>query len=71
MKISVRNQLQGRIVDVRKGASRLDILKHGPRRYTTVRKQGGWVRSQVFGKGFRLAQAEGDLGLSEFTLEMR
>jgi Uma2 family endonuclease len=59
------------IVDVRKGALRFDILKHGPRGYSAVRKQKGWVKSPVFHNSFRLVRTEGELGLSEFTLEIR
>jgi Uma2 family endonuclease len=59
------------LVDARKTPIRFDILRHGPRGYAAARKQDGWLKSAVFGKSFRLTQAENDLGHPEFTLGLR
>ena len=48
-----------------------DILKRGPKGYTTVRKQAGWLKSSVFGKSFRLARRDDEAGISIFSLELR
>jgi len=60
------------IVDAREGALSFDILKRGPRAYTATRGQpGGWLKSAVFGKSFRVTQATDPLGNPKFTLEHR
>jgi Uma2 family endonuclease len=48
-----------------------DILRHGPRGYVATRRQGGWLKSSVFGKSFRLVEELDPLGEREFTLEVR
>lgn len=48
-----------------------DIYKRGKKEFTAVRKSGGWVKSAVLGKSFRLTQAEGADGNPDFTLEVR
>jgi Uma2 family endonuclease len=48
-----------------------DILRHTPRGYVPTRKQGGWVKSAVFGKSFRLGQQTGEDGFPRYTLEVR
>jgi Uma2 family endonuclease len=50
---------------------RFDIYKHGKKGYSAGRKHGGWVKSAVLGKSFRLTQSEDELGNPEFTLEVR
>ena len=47
------------------------IHKRGKKEFTAVRKSGGWVKSAVLGKSFRLTQSEGADGNPEFTLEVR
>jgi Uma2 family endonuclease len=59
------------LVDAREDPLRFDILRHTPRGYVATRKQGGWVKSGVFGKAFRLVRREGALGHPEYTLEVR
>jgi len=59
------------LVDVRRGAIQFTILRHTPRGYVAVRKQGGWVPSNVFGKAFRLTQQTGPDGHPEYTLAVR
>jgi Uma2 family endonuclease len=48
-----------------------DIYRHGKKEFATTRKSGGWVKSAVLGKSFRLTQSEGEDGNPEFTLEVR
>lgn len=60
------------LVDARGETVRFNILKRGPRGYTTTRPQaGGWLKSAVFGKSFRIIQATDPLGNPHFTLEHR
>ena len=48
-----------------------DILRHGPKGYIAVRKQGGWIRSGVFGASFRLSRGTDPVGLPAYTLAVR
>lgn len=59
------------LVDAR--GDRLDfrIFKHGPKGYTETRKQGGWVKSSVFGKSFRLVRGTDRSNNPRFTLEVK
>ena len=52
------------LIDVR--GDRLDfrILRRGARGYTAVRPRGGWVKSAVFGRSFRLERRIDALGYS-------
>jgi Uma2 family endonuclease len=59
------------LVDARGEEAEFDILKRGPRGYTAIKKQGGWVKSAVFGKSLRLTRTVTALGQPEFTLEVR
>ena len=59
------------LVDAREEAIRFDILRHGSKGYTAVRKQGGYVKSQVFGKSFRLTRQLDESGDPEFSLSVR
>jgi Uma2 family endonuclease len=59
------------LVDARGEELTFDILRHTPKGYVTTRKQGGWVKSAIFGKSFRLTCQEAEDGHPEFTLEMR
>lgn len=59
------------LVDARKEPPKFDILRHTPRGYVAARKQGGWVKSAVFGKAFQLTRRKNDLGQPEFTLSVR
>jgi Uma2 family endonuclease len=60
------------LVDARGEPPVLDILRRGPRGYVSARHQaGGWVRSRVFGRAFRLIRTDGPDGNPQFTLEHR
>lgn len=59
------------LVDVHKDQLRFDIFRRGATGYTPIRKQGGWMKSRVFGRSFRLVRTIGDLGLYSFKLEVR
>src|SRR5262249_33469013 len=60
------------LVDARGAEPRFDILKHGTRGYTTTRRQaGGWLKSNVFSRSFRLTQQTDPLGDPQYILEVR
>ncbi len=61
------------LVDARSTSElQFDILRHGANGYTKIRRQaGGWLRSNVFGKSFRLSQTSDPLGDPLYTLEVR
>jgi Uma2 family endonuclease len=59
------------LVDVRKGVVRFDLFRHTTKGYTATRKQDGWVKSNVFGKSFRLVVQQGPAGHPDYTLEVR
>ncbi|WP_439623655.1 Uma2 family endonuclease [Gemmata sp.] len=48
---------------------RFDIFKRSKKEFTAARKQGGWVKSAVLERSFRLVLADGER--PEFTLEVR
>jgi Uma2 family endonuclease len=52
-------------------APQFEILRHAAGRYVAIRKQGGWARSAVFGKAFKLTRADAEDGASDYTLEVR
>lgn len=47
------------------------IYRHTAKKFTQVRSQGGWLRSTLFDKSFRLNVETNELRLSEYRLEMR
>ncbi|MCI0463367.1 MAG: Uma2 family endonuclease [Gemmataceae bacterium] len=59
------------LVDARGERLIFEILRHTPRGYTRVRPQGGWLKSAVFGKAFRLTRQDDEQGNPEYTLEVR
>jgi Uma2 family endonuclease len=59
------------IVDVRTSPIVFDILFHTPRGFATRRKKAGWLKSDVFGKSFRLTQTTNAVGHPEYSLEVR
>jgi len=59
------------LADSRGSIVQFDIFRHTEIGYVATRKQGGWMRSQVFGKSFRLVQRDGEDGLLEYCLEVR
>lgn len=50
---------------------RFDIYRRGKKEFAAVKKPGGWAKSAVLGKSFRLTQAEDADGNPEFTFEYR
>jgi Uma2 family endonuclease len=60
------------LVDARLATVHFDLLRRGPKGYSSTRRQaGGWVKSNVFGKSFRLTMQPDPLGDPQPTLEMR
>jgi Uma2 family endonuclease len=57
------------LIDARKEPLLFEVFRHTARGYAVTRKQGGWVKSAVFGKSFRLTRQNGDR--PDFTLELR
>jgi Uma2 family endonuclease len=59
------------LVDARSARLQFDIFRHEPDGYAAVRKQGGWLKSQVFGRTFRLSRRIDDEGNPEYSLLTR
>ena len=59
------------LVDARKEPLRFDIFRHTAKGYASTRKQAGWIKSEVFGKSFRLMRRRSTLGHPEFVLNVR
>jgi Uma2 family endonuclease len=59
------------LVDCRRDRIVFEILRHTIRGYVVVRTQGGWVKSNVFGKSFRLTRQADKLGNPQYALEVR
>jgi Uma2 family endonuclease len=59
------------IVDPRGDEISFNILRQAPKGYVPSPKRNGWVKSELFGKSFRLTQSAGPHGLSKFRLEVR
>jgi Uma2 family endonuclease len=59
------------LVGARKEALVFDILRHTSKGYRPTAKKGGWIKSNVFGKSFRLTCRTSVLGHQEYTLEVR
>ncbi len=60
------------LVDVRGEKPVFDLLHHTSRGYTATRRQaGGWLRSAVFGRSFRLSQGTDPLGHPQYQVEVR
>jgi hypothetical protein len=59
------------IVDARGDEASFDILYHAPRGYAVRRKKAGWVKSDVFGKSFRLVRTMSALKHPEFSLQVK
>jgi Uma2 family endonuclease len=59
------------LVDARGKEPRFDIYRHGAKKYTPIRKQGGWLKSGVFKRSFRLMQQTDPLGNPLYQLEVR
>lgn len=59
------------LVDARKEPLVFDILRYTPKGYRTTPRKDGWIKSNVFGKSFRLTQQTNEYGDPEYTLEVR
>lgn len=59
------------LVDSRPNHFRFDIFRPGRRKYVATRKSDGWVKSDVFGKSFKLIRTAGADDTSDYRLEMR
>jgi Uma2 family endonuclease len=59
------------LVDVRNEKLNYTIFRHTPKGYVATRKKDGWLKSQVFGKSFRLTWAEDRFGNPRYALEVR
>jgi Uma2 family endonuclease len=59
------------LVDARGATPQFDLLRRGSRSYTATRRQGGWLRSQVFGRSFQLVTQPDPLGHPEYELQVR
>ena len=59
------------LIDARGEEIDFQILLHQPTGYVTATRRGGWQRSQVFGRRFRLVRERGRLGLWQYTLQMK
>jgi len=59
------------LVDVRGERLSFDIFRYTAKGFIATRKQGGWLKSHVFGKSFRLTRGEDRFGNPEYTLDAR
>jgi Uma2 family endonuclease len=59
------------LVDVRGERLSFAIFHHAPKGYVATRKKDGWLKSQVFGKSFRLTRQVDRFGNPRYTLEVR
>ena len=51
-----------------RGQLSFDILRLTPKGYIATRRIGGWLKSNAFGKSFRLVQQMTDAELPEYRL---
>lgn len=60
------------LVDARGDQPQFEILRRGPKAFVSTRRQaGGWLKSEVFGRSFRLVGGEDELGEPLYTLEVK
>lgn len=59
------------LIDARTPPLKFDIFRHTPRGYTTTRKCGGWIKSPVLERSFRLTEEINGMGHPDYTLLMR
>jgi Uma2 family endonuclease len=59
------------LVDARRQPLQFTIYRHTSEGYRVTPAVRGWLKSEVFGKKFRLTQTVNRLGKPKFTLEMR
>jgi hypothetical protein len=58
-------------VDARESPPTFEIFRRNLKAFVAVRKQGGWLKSTVFGKFFRLSQSTDRAGNPKYRLEMK
>ena len=59
------------LVDARGDRSEFSILRHTRTGYVPVRKAGGWLKSGVFQKSFKLTRETDEFGHPSFQLDVR
>jgi Uma2 family endonuclease len=59
------------LIDARGEEIRFTIFLHQPAGYAPAPQRGGWQRSQVFNRRFRLVRSRGRMGLWRYALEVR
>jgi Uma2 family endonuclease len=59
------------LVDVRQDPMTFDVLRRNSKGFVATRKVGGWVKSQVFGKSFRLTRSKNQRGQVRFQLDVK
>ena len=59
------------LVDVREDRLRFDIFRHTEDGYVAIRPRGGWLKSGVFGKSFRLSGGLNKVGRPAYKLSYR
>lgn len=59
------------LIDARGAEVRFTILRHQTAGYVPAAQRGGWQRSPVFNRGFRLLRSRGRMRLWRYTLEAR
>ncbi len=59
------------LVDARGDKLEFQILKHTSKGYSPIRPVGGWLKSVVFRKSFRLVATKNHLGHPDFELQVR
>jgi Uma2 family endonuclease len=59
------------LVDARAEKLEFDILRHTAKGYVATRKQGGWIKSTVFGKLFKFTRRSDRLGNPAYRLAVR
>jgi Uma2 family endonuclease len=59
------------LVDAHSDPPQFDILRHTPTGYEPTPSNGGWLRSEVLSKEFRLMCQVDPLGHSQFVVEVR
>jgi Uma2 family endonuclease len=59
------------LIDARGDDIRFDIYRHGPKGFVATRKDGGWVKSRLLKRSFRMTRAAGIAGLPDYALDIR
>jgi Uma2 family endonuclease len=59
------------LADPRRGGLTFEILRRGPKGFIATRKQGGWIKSAVFGMSFHLSRRDHRDGYPIFLLDVR